>query len=470
MTHKIIISVAGGILMLVFSIGLLMAPLNAKAAGGITHSSVADFSQNCGVLTGTIPTPLLTDTRITNLAGGTVELALSLDDHFTGTALSTPPWESGNWNGTNVPLVSSSILTVPTGTWVRSQSSYTHAIIEAVAEFGPGSNQHIGFAPVGGLDMTDKFFIFSTFSGDGNLWARAADGSTITNTNLLTLPTGLHTYRIEWVALNASTDQIIFYLDGSSLAQIDVPSAGATNYRVYLSNDGAADLRVDRVQVEPGYVASGTYTSCALDAGAANGWQTISWDATLTTSTSLSVEARVSTNGSTWTSWNNVSNGGIINSTLARYAQYRLLLATSNSQVRPLINSVTLNHNTVPTLSIADAAITEGDTGTVGLTFTVSLAGSISQTVTVNYATANNTAIAPSDYISVSGVLTFTPNVANQTIPVIIQSETVTETNETFVVNLSNAVNANIGDSQAIGTIIDDDSEIKVFLPVIMRQ
>jgi hypothetical protein len=289
----------------------------------------------------------LTNTHVTTLAGGTIVLA-TLNDDFNGSALNTPPWESGNWNGTNVPLVSSSILTVPTGTWVRSQGTYTHAVIEAVAEFGSGSYQHIGFAPVGGLDGGHKHFIFSTFSGDGNLWARVYNTHTsVQNTNLGPIPTGLHTYRIEWVALNASTDQLIFYIDGVSVAQLDVPSAGATNFHAYLSNDGAANLRVDRVQVEPGYIASGVYTSCALDAGAANGWQTISWDATLTTSTSLTVEARVSTDGSTWTGWNSVSNGGMIHSILARYAQYRLLLATSNDLVSPLVNSVTLSYDIV---------------------------------------------------------------------------------------------------------------------------
>ena len=81
-----------------------------------------------------------------------------------------------------------------------------------------------------------------------------------------------------------------------------------------------------------------------------------------------------------------------------------------------------------------------------------------SQTVTVNYATADGTAtVADGDYVAASGTLTFTPSTATQTISVNINGDSTQEGNETFVVNLSGATNAGIGDAQAIGTIITDD-------------
>ena len=52
----------------------------------------------------------------------------------------------------------------------------------------------------------------------------------------------------------------------------------------------------------------------------------------------------------------------------------------------------------VPTLAIDDASITEGDSGTSQLTFTVKLSQAASGPVTVNYSTANGTATAGSDY------------------------------------------------------------------------
>src|SRR5204862_4648968 len=53
----------------------------------------------------------------------------------------------------------------------------------------------------------------------------------------------------------------------------------------------------------------------------------------------------------------------------------------------------------VPTLTIDDATVAEGDSGTVSLTFTVTLVGSSAGSVSVNYATGQRTAIAGVDYV-----------------------------------------------------------------------
>ncbi|HEX2270145.1 MAG TPA: Calx-beta domain-containing protein [Pyrinomonadaceae bacterium] len=111
------------------------------------------------------------------------------------------------------------------------------------------------------------------------------------------------------------------------------------------------------------------------------------------------------------------------------------------------------------TLAVNDVSITEGNSGTSVANFTVSLSPASSNTVTVNYATANNTATAGSDYVANSGTVTFTPGQESQTISVSINGDTTLEPNETFFVNLSTAVSATIGDSQAIGTIVNDDAQ-----------
>ncbi len=111
-----------------------------------------------------------------------------------------------------------------------------------------------------------------------------------------------------------------------------------------------------------------------------------------------------------------------------------------------------------PTVSIGDATVTEGNTGSVNAVFTVSLSGTSSQTVTVQYATANGTATAGSDYTATSGTLTFTPGQLTQTVSVPVLGDTVLEPTETFAVNLSNPTNATIGDGQGVGTIIDNDA------------
>jgi hypothetical protein len=119
-----------------------------------------------------------------------------------------------------------------------------------------------------------------------------------------------------------------------------------------------------------------------------------------------------------------------------------------------------------PSIRINDRTITEGANGTKTLTFTVSLDQCSSQPVTVNYATADGTATAGSDYIATagsdyiatSGTLTFNPGQTTQTISVQIKGDGVVEANETFFLNLSNATNAIIADAQGIATIQNDDA------------
>ena len=112
----------------------------------------------------------------------------------------------------------------------------------------------------------------------------------------------------------------------------------------------------------------------------------------------------------------------------------------------------------VPTISISDVTVTEGNAGTTNAVFTVSLSISSGQPVTVNFATTDGTATAPADYAAQAGTLTFAPGVTTQQITVAVAGELVFETNETFLVNLSNPVNGTIGDGQGVGTITNDDT------------
>lgn len=86
----------------------------------------------------------------------------------------------------------------------------------------------------------------------------------------------------------------------------------------------------------------------------------------------------------------------------------------------------------------------EGNSGTTAFNFKVSISGATTQTVTVNYATADGTANAPTDYQTASGTLTFAPGETSKTIAVLVNGDTNVEPNETFTVNLSGAVNATI--------------------------
>jgi len=112
------------------------------------------------------------------------------------------------------------------------------------------------------------------------------------------------------------------------------------------------------------------------------------------------------------------------------------------------------------TVSINDVTITEGAGGTSVANFTVSLSSASSNTVTVNYATADNTAVASVDYIATSGTLTFTPGQTSRTVSVGINGDTLNEDTVSFNVNLTSPTNATISDSQGVGTIVDDDAPV----------
>src|SRR5205807_5279712 len=115
--------------------------------------------------------------------------------------------------------------------------------------------------------------------------------------------------------------------------------------------------------------------------------------------------------------------------------------------------------NAQPALSIHDASTTEGNSGTKTLTFTVTLSSASNLTVSVNFATANGTATAPTDYLATSGTLTFNPGDLTKTINVTINGDQTFEPDETFTVNLSNPVNTTISKSVGIGTILNDDAQ-----------
>src|SRR4029079_3314960 len=51
-----------------------------------------------------------------------------------------------------------------------------------------------------------------------------------------------------------------------------------------------------------------------------------------------------------------------------------------------------------PSISVGDVTVTEGDSGTTPATFTLTLSAPSAQTVTVDYSTADETAISPDDY------------------------------------------------------------------------
>ena len=110
-----------------------------------------------------------------------------------------------------------------------------------------------------------------------------------------------------------------------------------------------------------------------------------------------------------------------------------------------------------PAASIDDTAVVEGDSGEKDVTFTVSLSAASANSVTVDFATADDSATQPADYAARSGTLTFAPGQTSRTVTVQVRGDTLDEPDERFSVNLSNPQNATIADSEGTATISDDD-------------
>ncbi|HEX8847310.1 MAG TPA: Calx-beta domain-containing protein [Pyrinomonadaceae bacterium] len=118
-----------------------------------------------------------------------------------------------------------------------------------------------------------------------------------------------------------------------------------------------------------------------------------------------------------------------------------------------------LNDDPPPSVSISDTPpLGEGNIGTTNARLFVNLATNSPKPITVDFSTADGTALAGIDYQATSGTITFSPGETFKIIDVPMIGDTFDEPNETFFVNLSNPMNVTINDGHAVVTIFNDDT------------
>ncbi len=143
-----------------------------------------------------------------------------------------------------------------------------------------------------------------------------------------------------------------------------------------------------------------------------------------------------------------------------------ILSNPTNATVSTATGTGTIEDN--DTLSISSPSVDEGDSGSTDLVFTVSLNGSKTTAVTVNYADAGTgTATSGTDYDAVTAgqTLTFAAGTTSQTITVSVTGDITVEADETVVINLSSPSSGamlSATASSGTGTISNDDT-----LPVL---
>ena len=221
----------------------------------------------------------------------------------------------------------------------------------------------------------------------------------------------------------------------------------------------------------------GTLPSLSIADASATEGQTLSFAVTLSPAASSTVTVRYQTHSATASGWTDYTAASGTLTFRAGDTRKTISVRTtddtrdeSNETFTVRLSSAsgatisddsatgTINDNdgTLPSLSIADASATEGQT----LSFAVTLSSAASSTVTVSYRTSNGTASSSSDYTSASGTLTFRADDTRKTISVRTTDDTRDESNETFTVRLSNASGATISDDSATGTINDNDGSL----------
>jgi len=123
--------------------------------------------------------------------------------------------------------------------------------------------------------------------------------------------------------------------------------------------------------------------------------------------------------------------------------------------------------NPLPSITIDDVTLQEGDVGVSKATFKAQLSAPSDQVVTVDFTTQDDSAEGGEDFLATSGALTFAPGETVKEISVDIIGDTIEEPDESFSVVLSQSVNATLADEQGLGTIQNDDIAVVIDPPAV---
>jgi CSLREA domain-containing protein len=290
-------------------------------------------------------------------------------------------------------------------------------------------NQAIAFGPLANKTLGDPPF---------NIFANASSGLPVT----LSVLSGPAT-----ISGNTVT------ITGLGTVVIRASQAGDSNYNPAPNVDQSFT------------VTRATSTSITSSLNPANFGQSVTFTATVTSSSGTptgTVQFKIdNANLGMPVSLNASGVAQITTSSMSAGAHMVIVNYAGDSDFSPSSGALAQPQMVQTAISINDLSLTEGDAGTKIMNFTVTLSTASNLTVKVDYATANGTATAPSDYAAIpTTTLTFNPGELSKTIGVTINGDQMFEPDETFFVNLSNPVNATISKAQSTGTIVNDEGGI----------
>ncbi len=113
----------------------------------------------------------------------------------------------------------------------------------------------------------------------------------------------------------------------------------------------------------------------------------------------------------------------------------------------------------LPSVSIADASVLEGNSGFSNLNFPITLSAIPSAPVTVTVGLTGGTATAGTDFAMPFLSVSWAPgDPVTKNFVIVVQGESIAEPDETLQLTLSNPVGAVLGAAVATGTILNDDA------------
>jgi len=136
--------------------------------------------------------------------------------------------------------------------------------------------------------------------------------------------------------------------------------------------------------------------------------------------------------------------------------------------INPLATTLINNDEPLPTVTVQNVKLTEGNIGITKANFLVRLTGQSSMPISVNFTTVDGTAVSGSDYTATSGSITFAPLESVKTVTVDIQGDSNFENFEAFSLILNNPAGANLGKSGSAIIMNDDLSLIGTDNPDIL--
>ena len=387
-----------------------------------------------------------TSGTVTISAGSTTETVtiVSIDDSLDESL------ETFNINLTN-PVDSTIADSLGVGSLNDNDSTPSLSVGDVTITEGDTATVTITLSAPAGQDVT---FDYATADGTAK---QISDYTAVSATGTIT--EGSTTTTVDIVTaddtLDENTEDLTFTISNANFASISDADATLT----VNDNDSLPTLSINDVSLTEGGTVSFTVTLSAVsEKNVSFNWATS--DGTASDPGDYAASSAIGVTipaGTTTKAIDIVSNDDALDEnsetfTVTLSAPSEATLADASGQATLLDNDAT------PSISINDISVAEGAVDS----FTVSLSAISGRSVSVDYATANGSAVSPGDYTGTAGTLVIPAGSASQPISLTTIQDAVDEVDETLNINLSNSVNASIADGLGVSTILDDDTETTI--------